>query len=101
MYLLKVLSFIHESRFSVPVQGEVEGSGRMWGGGGYQQGVCVPFKALFLVLCRIVYVDSHNSFLAYNQILLHWYFSLISIPWFSSMYTRVPKHSVGMSRCAI
>ena len=49
MYLIRVLSFIWDLRFNV--RGEhVPGGWVRVGLGGYQPGVYVPLKALFLVL---------------------------------------------------
>ena len=52
MYLLRGLSFVEDLRFNVRSE-HVQGcSCRGYGGGlgGYQPGVYLPFKALFLVL---------------------------------------------------
>ena len=51
MYLIRVLSFIGDVRFNVRDEHVPGCLGRGWGRGlgGYQPGVYVPLKALFLV----------------------------------------------------
>ena len=65
MFLIRVLSFIWDFRFNVRGEHVPGGCGREDGLGGYQPGVYVPLKALFLVrsVCFSQIVNNSPSLL--------------------------------------
>ena len=64
MYLIRVLSFIGDVRFNVRGEHVPGCLGRGWGRGlgGYQPGVYVPLKALFLVYIIFFLLNGNISF---------------------------------------